>query len=191
MVTWGNLVHYIDGATGDRIAQKMIPGSPEHEAFWGPFLADFEKHVKAKGWLGNVYIAIDERSREELMASANVLKKYAPGLKIQMAGNNPPSSFKGIEVHNYSQGMRMGFITPEFKAEVKERRAKGYVTTTYICCNPAKPTTTRSWKIRRTFFADAFMIACWPIVTCPSPHIAVFRFRFTARIVVPCNSISL
>ena len=141
MVTWGNRVHFIDGATGDRIAQKIIPGSPEHEAFWGPFLTDFEKHVKAKGWLGNVYVAIDERSREELMASANVLKKYAPNIKIQMAGNKPPSSFKGIEVHNYSQGMRLGFITPEFKAEVKDRRAKGYVTTTYICCNPPKPNT--------------------------------------------------
>jgi hypothetical protein len=58
-----------------------------------------------------------------------------------MAGNRPPSSFKGIEVHNYSQGMRLGFITPEFKAEVKDRRAKGYVTTTYICCNPPKPNT--------------------------------------------------
>lgn len=141
MVTWGNLVHYIDGATGDRIAEKMIPGTPGHEAFWGPFLSDFEKHVKAKGWLGNVYVAIDERSREELMASANILKKYAPGLKIQMAGNRPPSSFEGIEIQNYSQGMRIGFITPKFKAEVKDRRAKGYVTTTYICCNPARPNT--------------------------------------------------
>ena len=141
MVTWGNLVHYIDGATGDNIAVKMIPGSSEHEEFWGAYLADFEKHVKAKGWLGNVYIAIDERSREELMASANVLKKYAPGLKIQMAGNRPPSTFKGIEVHNYSQGMRSSYVTPEFKAEVKDRRAKGFVTTTYICCNPPRPNT--------------------------------------------------
>jgi hypothetical protein len=141
MVTWGNIVHYIDGATGDRVAEKMIPGTPEHEAFWGPFLADFEKHVKSKGWLGNVYIAIDERSREELMASAKILQKYASGLKIQMAGNRAPSTFKGIEIHNYSQGMRANFITPEFKAEVKERRAKGYVTTTYICCNPPRPNT--------------------------------------------------
>ena len=141
MVTWGNLVHYIDGATGDKVAEKLIPGTPEHEAFWGPFLADFEKHVAAKGWLGRVYIAIDERSREELMASATVLKRYAPGLKIQMAGNRPPSTFEGIEIHNYSQGMRANYVTKEFKDEVKVRRAKGFTTTTYICCNPPRPNT--------------------------------------------------
>lgn len=141
MVTWGNLVHYIDGATGDKVAMKLIPGTEEHEAFWGPFLEDFEKHVKAKGWLGRTYVAIDERSRKELIASAEILKKYASGLKIQMAGNKPPSTFAGIEVHNYSQGMRANYITPEFKAEVKARRAKGYITTTYICCAPARPNT--------------------------------------------------
>jgi hypothetical protein len=141
MVTWGNLVHYIDAATGDKVSEKLIPGSVEHEAFWGPFLADFEKHIKEKGWLGRTYVAIDERSREELMASAEILKKYAPGLKIQMAGNKPPSTFEGIEVHNYSQGMRANYVTEKFKAEVKERRAKGFVTTTYICCNPPRPNT--------------------------------------------------
>ena len=141
MVTWGNLVHYIDGATGDKVAEKLIPGTPAHEAFWGPFLADFEKHVAAKGWLGRVYIAIDERSREELMASAAVLKKFAPGLKIQMAGNKPPSTFEGIEIHNYSQSMRASYVNKAFKDEVKERRKKGYTTTTYICCSPARPNT--------------------------------------------------
>ena len=141
MVTWGNLVHYVDGTTGDTVAEKLIPGTPEHEAFWGQFLADFEKHVTEKGWLGRTYIAIDERSREELMASAAVLKKFAPGLKIQMAGNRPPSTFEGIEIHNYSQSMRADWVSPAFKQEVAERRKKGYVTTTYICCSPLRPNT--------------------------------------------------
>lgn len=141
MVTWGNLVHYIDGATGDRIAEKLVPGTPGHEAFWGPFLADFQRHVESKGWLGNTYVAIDERSREELMASASILKKHAPGLKIQMAGNRPPSTFEGIEIHNYSQGMRADYVTQAFKDEVKARRSKGCVTTTYICCSPPRPNT--------------------------------------------------
>ena len=141
MVTWGNIVHYVDGATGDKVAVKLVPGTPEHEEFWGPFLVDFEKHLKAKGWLGRTYIAIDERSREELMHSAAVLNKYAPSIKIQMAGNKPPSTFKGIEIQNYSQSMRASWVSPEFKAEVKTRREKGYVTTTYICCSPPRPNT--------------------------------------------------
>lgn len=141
MVTWGNLIHYVDGATGDTVAEKLVPGTPEHEAFWGPFLADLQKHAETKGWLGNLYVAIDERSREELMASAAILKKYAPALKIQMAGNKAPSSFEGIEIHNYSQSMNVGYLTKEFRDETKERRKKGYVTTTYICCSPARPNT--------------------------------------------------
>ena len=75
------------------------------------------------------------------MASANVLKKYAPSIKIHLAGNKPPSTFKGIEVHNYCQAMRANYVSPEFKEEVKVRRAKGYVTTTYICCGPPCPNT--------------------------------------------------
>ena len=141
MVTWGNLIHYIDGATGDRVAERLAPGTPGHEAFWGPFLADFERHVAAKGWLGRVYIAIDESSRKELLASVGILRKFAPGLRIQMAGDKPPSTFEGIEIHNYSQGMRGDFVSQAFKDEVKVRRAKGYVTTTYICCIPPRPNT--------------------------------------------------
>ena len=141
MVTWGNIVHYVDGVTGDKVAVKLVPGTPEHEEFWGPFLVDFEKHLKAKGWLGRTYIAIDERSRDELLASAAVLNKYAPAIKIQMAGNKPPSTFKGIEIQNYSQSMRASWVSPEFKEEVKVRREKGYVTTTYICCSPPRPNT--------------------------------------------------
>lgn len=141
MVPWGNFVYWTDGATGDTVREKLVPGTSAHEAFWGPFLADFEKHVARKGWLGRVYIALDERSREELAASAAVLKKYAPGLKIQMAGNRPPDSFAGIEIHNYSQGLRANHVTQAFKDGVAARRAKGFVTTTYVCCNPPRPNT--------------------------------------------------
>ena len=139
MASWGNIVYYVDGATGDRIAVELKAGTPEHETFWSPFLKDFEKHLEAKGWLGRTYIALDERSREELMASANCVMKNAPHIKIAMAGNKPPSTFTGIEVHNYCSAL--GKITPEYIAEVGDRRKKGYTTTYYICCGPERPNT--------------------------------------------------
>jgi hypothetical protein len=37
--------------------------------------------------------------------------------------------------------MRASHIDAAFKAEVKARREKGYVTTTYICCSPPRPNT--------------------------------------------------
>ena len=139
MASWGNIVYYVDGATGDRVAVELKAGTPEHETFWGVFLEDFERHLAAKGWLDRTYIALDERSREELMASAACVKRYAPHLKIAMAGNKPPSTFTGIDVQNYCSAMRM--ITPEYIAEVGGRREKGYTTTYYICCGPLRPNT--------------------------------------------------
>ena len=139
MASWGNIVYYVDGATGDRISVELKAGTPEHAAFWGPFLEDFQRHLTEKGWQNRTYIALDERSREELMASALCVKKHAPALKVAMAGNKAPSTFTGIEVHNYCSGM--GYLTPEFIAEAADRRAKGFTTTYYICCGPLQPNT--------------------------------------------------
>ena len=139
MASWGNIVYYVDGASGDRVAVELKAGTSAHEAFWGPFLEDFERHLALKGWLGRTYIALDERSREELMASANCIKRHAPRIKIAMAGNKAPSTFTGVDVDNYSSAM--GKLTPEFIAEAADRRAKGYTTTYYICCGPLRPNT--------------------------------------------------
>ena len=139
MASWGNIVYYVDGVTHDKVAVELKAGTPEHEAFWGPFLVDFQKHLAAKGWLGRTYIALDERSREELMAAANIIKRYGPGLKLQMAGNKRPSTFTGITVDNYSQSFHYDWITPEYLEEVRARRKAGHVTTFYICCGPLQP----------------------------------------------------
>ena len=139
MATWGNRVYYTDGPTGDRVSVKLVPGTPEHEAFWGPFLADFQKHLIAKGWVDQTSIAMDERSREEVKATADCVKKYAPRLKLQMAGNRAPSSFTGIDIASYSQSI--GHVTDEFVKEIAQRRANGKITTFYVCCGPDRPNT--------------------------------------------------
>ena len=48
MATWGNRVSYTDGETGDIVCPVVRPGTPEHEAYWGPFLQDFERHQNAR-----------------------------------------------------------------------------------------------------------------------------------------------
>lgn len=139
MATWGNRIFYRDGPTGDRVAVTLVPGTPEHEKFWGAFLTDFKKHLKSKGWFDDCYIALDERSREELQASVNCLKKYAPGMKIAMAGNHAPSTFKGIEIDTYSQSI--GHVDDAFLKEAQARKKEGKITTFYVCCGPHRPNT--------------------------------------------------
>lgn len=139
MVTWGNMVSYTDGATGDRVTIKAVPGTAEHVAYWKPFLLAFEKHLKQKGWLGRTYIAMDERGAAELRATMECIQKYAPGLKVSMAGNHPPSTFKGLVFDNYSQSI--GQVNPAFLKEAQQRRKDGKITMFYICCGPRRPNT--------------------------------------------------
>lgn len=138
MVTWGNRVNYTD-ASGDNLVVTRNAGTPEHEAYWGAFLRDFQAHLTSKGWEEQTFIALDERSPKELAAAVKVLRQYAPKLRIAMAGNRAPSSFEGIEIDVYSQDI--GNVTPKLLGEVQSRRAAGQVTTFYICCSPSRPNT--------------------------------------------------
>ncbi|MBR2982915.1 MAG: DUF4091 domain-containing protein, partial [Kiritimatiellae bacterium] len=140
MATWGHVVYWEEEESGDIKKAKLVPGTPEHEAFWGPFLTEFRDHVKAQSRLGRVYIALDERSREELYATAKLIEKCGKGLKLEMAGNKKPSEFKGITIDNYCQSL--GHVSQEYLDEVHATRPSGRFTTTfYVCCGPMRPNT--------------------------------------------------
>ena len=125
---------------------KEKPGTPEFEQRWAPFLKRFAAHLKEKGWFGNTIMAMDERSPEQVKAVVDFVHKYAPGMRISMAGNRKPSDFKGIDIDVYAQGLRIGtsgetFINADFLKEAQARRARGFVTTHYVCCHPPRPNT--------------------------------------------------
>ena len=141
IVPWRNRVSWTD-KHGARKWAVLKPGTEEHAAYWKPFLADFERHLKAKGWLGETYIALDERAPEEVAAIAKLIRSAAPGLKLQMAGNRRPSDFKGIRIDSYSQ--IMNHIDRPFLNETATRRREGLLTTYYICCIPCAPNTLMS-----------------------------------------------
>lgn len=139
MATWGNRVSYTDGATGDTVRPVLKPGTPEHEAYWGPFLKDFQRHLARKGWADDTYIAMDERGADDTRATADCVKKYAPRLKVAMPGNHPPSHFKGIDLANYCQFI--SHVDHAFLQEAAQRRMQGKTTTFYVCCGPRRPNT--------------------------------------------------
>lgn len=139
MAPWGNRVSYTDMASGDNVSIALNPGTPEYEAYWGPFLQDFERHMRHKGWADDTYIAMDERGPKETKTTADCVKKYAPRLKIAMPGNKPPSHFKGIELANYCQ--YIAHIDDVFLQEAVQRHGQGMITTYYVCCSPDRPNT--------------------------------------------------
>ena len=139
--------YYIDEATGDEKSIFMKPEDPAFEPFWKPFLLQFEEHVKAKGWAGRLYVALDELPPPAAKASCDLIAKYAPSLRFAIASDKPPLGYNavGVNADNFSQAMRIRqgehLISPEFLATVPARRAAGKTTTFYICNIPEKPNT--------------------------------------------------
>ena len=120
---------FTDEATGERLLS--LSWKEAVREYWTRFLKDFESHVKAKGWLGDVYIALDESAPDVLRSAAELLRSAAPGLKLAMAGERKPGEYAGVAIDNFS--LHYGRVTPDFLNEAKARREKGFTTTCYVC----------------------------------------------------------
>lgn len=138
MCPWGNIHHWRSGA-GDEIVRELKPGTGEYEKFWRPYLKALRAHLEENGWLGSVFMAMDERRPEEVAAAVQLIKEEAPELKVQMAGDRAATEFDGIEIDYYSQSLE--HLTEEFKAIAKRRKQQGLITTFYVCCHPESPNT--------------------------------------------------
>lgn len=135
MVPWTSRVRYVDEVTGDYGFLELRPGQASFEAIWGPFLTDFAAHLKAKCWLGSTYIAMDERPLELMRPTVAIVRKYAPGLKVALAGSREPE-LAGL-VDDWCS-----FIEPPADPQlVAARVAQGKPTTYYVCTGPEVPNT--------------------------------------------------
>lgn len=118
---------------------KVSPGTGEFDAYWRGFITRFAAHLKEKGWFENTYMAMDEREPAQVKAVREFIDRYAPGLKISMAGNRRPSDFGGIDIDNYSQ--LLDYVNADFLNECRARKERGLKTTIYTCCSPSTPNT--------------------------------------------------
>ena len=99
-------------------------------------------------------MAMDERAPEDVKKVSDFVRRHAPGMRISMAGNRKPSEFDGIDIDIYSQVLRD--MTDDFLKEVPARRAKGFVTTHYVCCAPTYPNTFMSSGPGEAFWLGAY-----------------------------------
>ena len=141
MLPWGECsLDYHDMRSGKVHRNRTVsatPKSEEFEAMWGPFLVDFAAHLRSKGWLGITNIAIDERAPEDMDAAAALIKKYAPELGFAIADNH--NSYKRYaNMRDACVGQKLSAMSTE---EIADRRAKGYVSTFYVCCSTLFPNT--------------------------------------------------
>ena len=154
MCPWEYRVDYVD-ASGRTVYVQAKPGTPVFDDYWHDFLVDFERHLREKGWLGDTFIAMDERTPEDLSYIVKFVRRVAPGLKISMAGNRRPSEFKDISIDSYCQALRL--LDEPFLAEVPARKKAGLITTYYVCCGPERPNT-----FMRSGAGEAFVLGFYP-----------------------------
>ena len=124
------------------------------EKRWGAFLDRFTKHLKEKGWYERTLMAMDERAPEDVKRVSEFVRRHAPGMRISMAGNRKPSDYDGIDIGIYSQSL--AYMADGFPGEIPSRRAKGFVTTFYVSCEPACPNTFMSSGPGEAFWLGAY-----------------------------------
>lgn len=135
MIPWKLSFRYYDQATHSHKYINCAPGEESYARFWGGMLSAFAKHLKEKGWFEKTFISMDERSLQQMQAAIKVIKEYAPGMKISMAGNYHPEIES--EISDYCLDIfAYGAYTPQL---IAERRAQGKVSTYYTCCSAEYP----------------------------------------------------
>lgn len=135
MIPWALQFDYIDQATSSPATFQAAPGSEEYNEYWGAFIADFARHLKAKGWFEKTMIAMDERPLESMQAVLGLIRKVEPAFKISLAGNyHEPVIYDIVDFSETFSGKR------EFPESAKAKRKElGLTTTIYTCCAEAHP----------------------------------------------------
>ncbi len=135
MLPWNHRLAWYEEETNNYKEKACPPDSERFEQMWGPFLTDFVSHLREKGWLEITNIAADERSPEEMAEVIRIMDKYAPELGFAMADNH--ASYRRFpNIKDCCVAQRQLYMTQE---EIDERRAKGFVTTFYVCCSTFFP----------------------------------------------------
>jgi len=136
LVPWALKFDYYDQATNTVQYVHASPGDKAYEDYWLPFLKDFAKHLKSKGWFNRTAIAMDERPMDLMRAAFNLLMKADPDYKVAGACKYYP------EVEPKMYDMSLSFYDKPLTADVmKARKAAGHYTTCYTCCVEAYPNT--------------------------------------------------
>lgn len=137
MLPWSLTFRYYDEAGQTYVDAKLQPGSEGYDAHWGPFLKDFVKHLKQKGWLERMRIGMDERPDALMKAGLATLAKFAPEIRCASAINAPSNLTRDMD--DISPIISHANTTP--LPLLDDRRAAGRRTTFYVCTSPAVPNT--------------------------------------------------
>lgn len=134
IIPWNNQIHYKDAFTQKFVDVIAKPGTEAFEEVWEPFLKDFVRHLKQKGWLEITNIAIDERTREEVDGALKLIHRVTPELGVSYADNQ-----KTYQRYPNSEDISISVGHPFSEEDLLDRQSRGLNTTFYVCCSDAFP----------------------------------------------------
>lgn len=132
-VPWENRFRYLDEKTGEYKYERWPPGSEAFKTFSNTFLTDLKAHLEKKGWFGKTYLGINENPMEQTLAAINAIKAHSKEWRITYAGDWHEELTDLLDDYSYLYGKEPTV------AQAKARAGKGFTSTYYVCCNPAKP----------------------------------------------------
>ena len=138
LVPWHYRFDYYDCATNSVKQLACKPGEQKYHDFIVPFLKDFSRHLREKGWFSRTFIAMDERPKDQMEAAWQTIQDADPEFKIEGAANYSVESEAADRIDDISVGFQYNLIKGEALAR---RAAKGQKITFYTCCNPDRPNT--------------------------------------------------
>lgn len=132
MIPWEMNFRYMDEGTGEYAYLKTTSDTPEYEDLWGNFLAAFQNHLDEKGWSDRTVMAMDERGLPDIQRAMGIVGKYAPKLKVSLAGYYHPELVDKLYTYSIE-------ATPWPADVLRRRHDLGLVTTYYTCCATSAP----------------------------------------------------
>ena len=138
LVPWHYRFDYYDCATNMVQYVACKPGEQAYRDFIVPFLKDFSRHLRQKGWFERTHIAMDERPADQMEAAWQTIQEADPEFKIEGAANYNVESEAADRVDDISVAYQYDLLTAEALAR---RTAKGQKITFYTCCGPERPNT--------------------------------------------------
>ena len=138
LVPWHYRFDYYDCATNSVKELACKPGEAKYHDFIVPFLKDFSRHLRQKGWFERTHIAMDERPTDQMEAAWQTIQDADPEFKIEGAANYNVESEAADRVDDISVAFQYNLLKKEALAR---RTAKGQKITFYTCCGPERPNT--------------------------------------------------
>ena len=133
MIPWAMRFDYYDQATSRIQFVEAQPDEPAYAAYWLPFLKDFSRHLREKGWFEQTAISMDERPMEAMQGAIKIIREADPEFKITLAGNYHAEIVDDL----YYLAIPYGH---QFPADVKAKREKnGQLSCVYTCCTETFP----------------------------------------------------